>query len=47
MGTFVVVALTYLELFVIDAVCICVIYGLTIVVGFAVAVLAAREAPTA
>jgi uncharacterized membrane protein len=47
-GTFVAAALTYLELFVIDAICVyCVIYGLTIVVGFAVAVLAARDASTA
>ncbi|MFI5226178.1 MAG: vitamin K epoxide reductase family protein [Candidatus Limnocylindrales bacterium] len=45
-GTFVVAALTYLELFVIEAVCVyCVVYGLTVIVGFVVAALAARDAP--
>jgi uncharacterized membrane protein len=44
-GTFVVAALTYLELFVIDAVCAyCVTYGAAVIVGFVVAALAFRTA---
>jgi uncharacterized membrane protein len=45
LGCFVVAGLTYLELFVIHAVCVyCVAYALTIVVGFAVAAATLRAA---
>ena len=44
LGLFVVLALTYLELFVIDAVCVyCVTYGLTVIAGFVVAAVAVRR----
>jgi len=47
LGLFVVLALTYLELFVIDAVCVyCVTYGLTVVAGFVVAAVAVRGSRT-
>lgn len=46
-GTFVVVALTYLELFVIEAVCVyCVTYGLTVIAGFVIAAFAVRRSRT-
>ena len=44
LGLFVVLALTYLELFVIDAVCVyCVSYGITVVAGFVVSAVAMRR----
>jgi len=44
-GIFAVAYLTYLELFVIEAICIwCVTYGLTIVAGWVLAILAVRSA---
>jgi uncharacterized membrane protein len=44
-GTFVVVGLTYLELFVIGAVCVyCVTYGVVVIAGFVIAALAVRGA---
>ena len=46
LGCFVVAGLTYLELFVIHAVCVyCVTYAVTVVAGFVVAVLAMRANP--
>lgn len=46
LGCFVVAGLTYLELFVIHAICVyCVTYAMTIVAGFVVAVLAMRANP--
>ena len=46
LGCFVVAGLTYLELFVIHAVCVyCVTYAVTVVAGFVVAVLATRATP--
>lgn len=46
LGIAAVAYLTYLELFVIEAICIwCVSYALTIVVGWILAVLAVRSAP--
>jgi uncharacterized membrane protein len=48
LGCFVVAGLTYLELFVIHAVCIyCVVYAVTVVAGFAMAAASVRRAPTA
>ena len=45
LGCFVAAALTYLEVAVIGAICVyCVTYAVTVVVGFAIAVLALREA---
>jgi uncharacterized membrane protein len=45
-GVFAVAYLTYLELFVIEAICIwCVTYAVTIVVGWILAILAVRSAP--
>ena len=45
-GVFAVAYLTYLELFVIEAICIwCVTYGVTIVAGWVLAILALRAAP--
>jgi uncharacterized membrane protein len=45
LGTFVVAGLTYLELFVIHAICVyCVAYAVTIVAGFAVSAVAMRSA---
>jgi uncharacterized membrane protein len=46
LGIAAVAYLTYLELFVIEAICIwCVSYGVTIVVGWILAILALRSAP--
>ena len=46
-GTFVVAALTYLEVFVIEAVCVyCVTYGVTVIAGFLIAALAVRGSRT-
>lgn len=46
LGCFVVAGLTYLELFVIHAICIyCVTYAVTIVAGFAIAVATLRQVP--
>lgn len=46
LGIAAVAYLTYLELFVIEAICIwCVSYGVTIVVGWILAILALRAAP--
>ena len=45
-GVFAVAYLTYLELFVIEAICIwCVTYGVTIVAGWILAILALRSTP--
>jgi uncharacterized membrane protein len=42
-GTFVIAALTYLELFVIEAVCVyCVTYGLTVIAGLVISAVAVR-----
>ena len=47
LGCFVVAGLTYLELFVIHAVCVyCVTYGITIVAGFVVAAITLRSNPS-
>jgi uncharacterized membrane protein len=44
LGSLVVAGLTYLELFVIHAICVyCVVYGVTVVAGFVLAALAMRE----
>jgi uncharacterized membrane protein len=44
LGTLVVAGLTYLELFVINAVCVyCVVYAVTVVTGFVIAALALRS----
>jgi uncharacterized membrane protein len=44
LGSLVVVGLTYLELFVIHAICVyCVVYGVTVVAGFVLSALAMRE----
>ncbi len=46
LGTLVVAGLTYLELFVIHAVCVyCVVYAVTVVTGFLLAVVAMRTSP--
>ncbi len=46
LGTLIVAGLTYLELFVIHAVCVyCVVYAVTVVAGFVLAVLAMRASP--
>jgi uncharacterized membrane protein len=46
LGSLVVAGLTYLELFVIHAICVyCVVYAVTVVAGFILAALAIREAP--
>jgi uncharacterized membrane protein len=46
LGSLVVAGLTYLELFVIHAICVyCVVYAVTVVAGFVLAALAIREAP--
>jgi uncharacterized membrane protein len=48
LGTLVVAGLTYLELFVIHAVCVyCVVYAATVVTGFVVAAVALRAVPEA
>ena len=48
LGCFVVAGLTYLELFVIHAVCVyCVTYAVTVVAGFAIAVATVRRIPPA
>jgi uncharacterized membrane protein len=48
LGSLVVAGLTYLELFVIHAVCVyCVGYAVTVVIGFVVAALAMRTVPEA
>jgi uncharacterized membrane protein len=48
LGTLVVAGLTYLELFVIHAVCVyCVVYAVTVVSGFVLAALALRSAAEA